>query len=270
MTNLSEKWTQEDLLNEIFRLSPQSPVKPKKDCSALNRPVSTKSPRKHCTDSNSMMSPTRTILSPIRSLSLQSPERTSHVTDLKRSKILQLKLQKIIVSDPKSPVKLPLERKSTLCNEDEDVEKDINDRQKCQMIQKATPKKILPISEKRITRSARKLRCQQNLSDDVKDDFKENVPPGSCPTPSKKKKPSPELKKVQATPKSQRTKKRVARMLDVNATAKLVSPKKLEFHTIASTPTSSPQKETNCEKPILTLHKPNRKYTKSFVGTSRR
>lgn len=253
-TNLAERWTQEDLLNEIFRLSPRSPIKPKKDCPALNIPDSTKTPRKRLTDKNGLMSPTRTLLSPIRSLSLKSPERTGDGSGLKRSKILQLKLQKISVSDSKSPVKLPPDDRPIHCEEDITG---YTPKDACQIIGEKTPKKVLRVPDKRITRSARKLRCQRNMQDGVQDDFKENVPPGCCPTPSKMKKPSPEPKKAQATPKSQRSKKRVARKLDVNTTPKVVSPKKLDFNTASSTPTSSPQKELNCEKPVIALHKPN-------------
>lgn len=114
-------------------------------------------------------------------------------------------------------------------------------------------------SPKRITRSLRKLRNRENLTDDTQDDFKENVPPGSCPTPSKKKRPSPKPKDVAATPKSASSKRRAARMLELNSAVKIVSPKKLEMNDDNVVP-SSPEKTSKTLKKLLNLHESDRKF----------
>lgn len=154
--------TSDDLLNAIFKLSPQ-PSPEKKHQEILENKTyfkRNKTPTK--TESlsratpNAMMSPVRTILSPIRALSLNSPKgdmKNEEMLDAKRAKIMKLKLSRISLPENTSSCKMDnisAEKISKIRKTKQNLSGTESEHNR----EDETPSK--PIVTKRMTRSSRK------------------------------------------------------------------------------------------------------------------
>nr|XP_039268452.1 cell division control protein 6 homolog [Styela clava] len=235
-TNTTEGWTNDDFLNELFKLSPCSPVKQRKEIVDKTQHTS-KTPTKSVSRSCDFQSPTRAILSPIRALSLNSPCRKTQINDKnvksKTAKVLQLKLARIEapgddqkLAPDETPTKPTRNRKTVSISEKKSRKAKIDNTY-------ATS----TVSIRRVTRSAKKIHKLKLFEED---DFKENEDPNELsPSPKKRQKPASESSKYQRvcrnllppSPEKQKAKRALSpvplspKKLTEQIVAKAVSPK---------------------------------------------